>query len=624
MSLALTTALACSSVEDSEPAPPLPAAAAQPAADAQPAANALAPQPAQAEAAAQPQQPPPAAQAAQPAQPKPAADPQPAAPMAGTAPSSKPPLPVAAAVAQRGETVNLLPLGKPFIPSGVRLDGDQTLRWPTDKRGALLPWEEGSQQGRAWMRWTYMPLLHLDSNDDLRQGLALSYDVSEDSKIYTMHLDPAAIWHDGTAVTADQLKASWEFGSWPQNQASWGGLINYIKMIEGMEAVGNGEAKAAPGLVALDDHTLQITLAVADYIWPIQMTMMMLGFVKVSERETDSNWWKHPMGTGPFDPSWDPDSTEATLVAASNYWREQPSLHRVEMPVVTDAQTQFIMYENGEIDLSSSIPGEVNFPDHKFNGEIRPSRGGGLYYFALQGSKAPLDDPKVRAAIAHGADFKTFIQTVLEPLGIWSNGPISPSLPCYDQKDKSGLTYDVEKARRLLAESTYGSAANLPPITVGVRNSVWVQVAELWQEQLRGNLGVNLNIMRLERGQDVPETVNVRRRSKGQKQPDVAEVVTYMTYSKSPGAIEMGIVNDVIDAHIVAGSASALDDPARCESFVAAERGWLDNYYGIPLMAVTSGPTWLVQPWVLGLEYYFYGDWITLPDMQIAKRTGPR
>jgi oligopeptide transport system substrate-binding protein len=473
------------------------------------------------------------------------------------------------------------------------------------------------------MRWNHMPLMHLNSSDEFRQGLALSYDVSEDGRTYTMYLDPDAIWHDGTPVTADQLKASWEFGSWPENQPSWGGLINYIQGIEGMRAVGDGDVKEATGLVALDDHTLEITLASADYIWPINMTMMMLGFVKVSEADTDPDWWKHPTGIGPFTASFNPDTGEPGMVATDNYWREPAALDRVELPVVPDVQTRYIMYENGEIDMSD-VPSEAFYPEHRFNNEIRATRGGGLYYMALKTERQPFDDINVRKAIAHGVDMKTIIESVFEPTGVWATGIISPSLPCFEEAANPGYVYDPELARASLAQSTYGSGANLPPMTVAVKSTQFIQVAELMQEQLRDNLGLELNIMRTERGQEIPDTVNMRRRSKGQKQPDVDEVVSFMTYSKNFSAKESGFVDPVIDAFIEAGKGSALDDPARCTNFVNAEQKFLDGYYAIPLGAVVSGGQWLMQPWVLGFDFYFYGDWINLPFMKIATRTGPR
>jgi ABC-type transport system substrate-binding protein len=467
-----------------------------------------------------------------------------------------------------------------------------------------------------------MSPFRVNPEDEFVQGVAIGFSVNGDATVYQVHFDPDAIFTDGTPFTAELAKASWEFGAAPEQQASWGGAINYVRAVEGMEAVGAGDATEAAGLVVIDDHTLEVRLTAPAFTFPFSLARSQLGFANMPLIEGDPDWRNHVPGIGQFSVTFDADKGEQDVKRSANFWRDPALLAGVAMPHVDDQQTRFIMFENGEADIGPNFAVRED-PSHALYGEITHRRAGGCcWYVGFAIDKAPFEDMKVRAALAHAVDLETIVDAVY-PGSFLASGIINGDLPCADPQ-KTPYEYDPEKARQLLAESTYGSAANLPPITVSLRNAQQIQIAVLTQEAWRDNLGVELTLHKRERGQTIPPEANLYRRSRGTSSPDVAELVWEMSHSDSTLHDDLGWDTDPgqakIDALIDSAMMLPLDDPGRCDAFIEVERAMQDSYKFLPNSGVGSGDGNLVAPWVLGYQTKWYGDSTNLPYWKIGQR----
>ena len=524
-----------------------------------------------------------------------------------------------------GSSVTVPPLPAPFYRHDVALDDSQMLVWPVSRRSAVEPWKEGSVKGRYWMRYTYMPPFIMDEEDNLIASLAVGYDVNQDSTVVTLHLDPDAHFHDGTPLTAELVKMGWEFGSAPEQQASWGGVINFLRDVQGMPAVGKGDAAEASGLDAIDDHTLLIKLTKPAPDFVLNLARVSFGVVNIPALEMDAGWKNHPPGIGQFKVEWNPDTTEATATAVGpgQFWGAPATLAGVNMPVVTDQQTQSIMYENGEADVGPNFAIKDN-PSHALFGDLTYNRSGGCcYYFAFAFNKAPFEDRNVRAALTHAFDMTAAVSAVFPGSGT-AAGMINGDLPCVNP-DKAPYAFDAEKAREHLAMSTYGSAANLPPITVSLGSANFIQIAELMQESWRDHLGVELTIVKRESGQSIPPEANMYRRSLGTTVPDYANVVWMLGHSESSAVDDLGFKTNPkqaeVDALIDAASVLPLSHPDRCAKYQEIENKVIDDYYRMYSLTVEGGhASNAVQPWVLGYSTQWYGDWYNVPYWKIGKR----
>ena len=508
------------------------------------------------------------------------------------------------------------------VPQKPLLPADQQILKPL-RYGCCntMPYREGGW-GRMFMQWTAMQPMKFNKMNGLEPHLALSYELSSDGLTYTLSLDPDAIFQDGTPVTAADVKKAWEFGSMPEQQVSWGGLVNNLKDVQGIEVVKTGEGTTASGLVAVDDHTLQIVLNKPDPVYPKKLAQWLMGVWKAAQAEQDPDWVEHPIGVGPFTVTADFDAKYIELQRTDNWWKDAPTIIKVELPAVPDKQTQMVMFENAEVDVIFSSPGfqaEPHDPAHKFHNLLYRIPYGGIYYYALDHSKPPLDDQNMRAAIAHGHDQNLIVKSVFGFGGIPAYGLVTPETACYmDESMNPGYEYDPAKARDLLSKSKYGSGT-IPPMLISLPagyDDNWVRYTEAMQAQLKENLGLDLKIQVYERGQTPPDS-NFSRRSMGITTADPAYPIWLQGHSASPtNQSRSKFVDPELDKLIEIGESLGLNDPARCEAWQAAEKRFLEGYHLLPTIQVNY--PYLAAPWVnnfdMSVNNDFSLDVITLSE----------
>ena len=179
---------------------------------------------------------------------------------------------------------------------------------------------------------------------------------------------------------------------------------------------------------------------------------------------------------------------------------------------------------------------------------------------------------------------------------------ITHTVPCYDAKTMTGYDHDPDKARAFLAQSKYGSGANLGPMPTASRVPGWISALEVLQEVWKDELGAEITLTRIEAGQRYPEYLNPRRFSAGSYFADASGLIIWM--GKSDGAMMKQQVHGgspELDAMIDEANSLALDDPRRCQLYQAANKEIMDQYYVLPVIS-TMNPVWLVQDWVKGFE----------------------
>ena len=543
------------------------------------------------------------------------------------APAAKPapaPAPKAAAPAEKKTVANTTPTEstqavaqKPLLP-----DDEQILKPLRYGCCNTMPYREGGW-GRMFMQWTAMQPMKFNKMNGLEPHLALSYELSSDGLTYTLSLDPDAIFQDGTPVTAADVKKAWEFGSMPEQQVSWGGLVNNLKDVQGIEVVKTGEGTTASGLVAVDDHTLQIVLNKPDPVYPKKLAQWLMGVWKAAQAEQDPDWVEHPIGVGPFTVTADLDAKYIELQRTDNWWKDAPTIIKVELPAVPDKQTQMVMFENAEVDVIFSSPGfqaEPHDPAHKFHNLLYRIPYGGIYYYALDHSKPPLDDTYLRAAIAHGYDQNLVVKSVFGFGGIPAYGLVTPETACYmDESENPGYVYDPDKAREFLGMSKYADGT-IPPMLISLPagyDDNWVRYTEAMQAQLKENLGLDLKIQVYERGQTPPDS-NFSRRSMGITTADPAYPIWLQGHSASPtNQSRSKFVDPELDKLIEYGESLGLNDPARCDAWQAAEKRFLEGYHLLPTIQVNY--PYLAAPWVNNFDMSVNNDF-SLDVISLSER----
>ena len=514
------------------------------------------------------------------------------------------------------------------IKSPLALEDSQELQYLYQggpKEEVTPPFREGGGD-RAHYWWIFMPPFHFASiaNDmELRQGFATGYSVSDDGTEYLLHINPEAIFQDGTKITAAALKDAWEFAAYPDNQVGWGAILLHTRAIKGMSALEAGDATEASGLKVVDDLTLSITMEQFTPTWPLQMAVWMLGIYNSDQARNDPEGFRiSPIGAGPYKATYDDATDTQYYDRAEHYWGESPFMDRVVRQTVRDLQTGYLLYENGELDVlyaDSVRQPAIWQPDNPFHGDLVLQGGKGLWYTAFVTDHPPFDDLNVRKAFSLGADMWNIVPAILGPKAQYGGGILTEGNACSQWPDV-GYPYDPEAARAALAASKYGSAENVPVPTLEISRPSIISIFEVVQEQWKDNLGIEINLVRLEPGQQRRDVVEFKRRSLGGRIPDPSGVLSDLGLSTA-STVQGGamFVNPQLDALIVAAQKMTLDDPNYCAAWQEIEKTIMDNYYYFPLMA-GDDRTWVVQPWVQGyvgsLGQYFN----TLPWWQIGVR----
>ena len=303
----------------------------------------------------------------------------------------------------------------------------------------------------------------------------------------------------------------------------------------------------------------------------------------MDQAETDRDGFKiAPIGAGPYKATYNVADGAETFAATANWWGPTPYIKKIYMTLIPDRQVSLIRYENNETDFLFADAGNIPAiwdPSHPRHGDLHDMGGFGLWWYSFVQDHEPFDDIDVRKAVAHGLDISSVMTAVMGPLTVYPAGITLPGEACYQPGTE--YAYDVELARQHLAASRYGSGENVPPITVAVPTgyATYVRMWEFLQEQMKDNLGITLNIIRLEPGQDPPETVELQLGALGKRIPDPSTMLSdfgSQMYRAANGNEHLPWNDPTLAGQLVKAQTTALDDPDYCANWQAVERTLVD------------------------------------------------
>lgn len=343
-------------------------------------------------------------------------------------------------------------------------------------------------------------LTKLDANLQAAPDIATRWDISEDGRTYTFHLDPERRFADGSPITANDVVWSWTRSLDPATESLVAG--GYLVDVVGAEEYWNGSSTEPPtGYRAIDDVTFEVTLKTAKNYFPAVLIHPSTFVVKQSDVEAgsaDEPWYtKATAFSGPY--AIEEYVEGQSLALRPNTHHPIPhTIARVSYRLVDDAQTQFLLFENDEVDFTQiGVPEADNIKnnDETYRDQLLEQP---LWYSSnlyLRTGLAPFDDEQVRRAFMLAIDEQAILDTVLRGLYPDIEGIFYPGLTVYNP-DIAGPSFDAEAAKAALAGSSYGGADGLPPIsfwlTDEARTDTQGRIAAALQEMWRQHLGVEV------------------------------------------------------------------------------------------------------------------------------------
>ncbi len=343
-------------------------------------------------------------------------------------------------------------------------------------------------------------LVAFDRNLNLIPDIAENWTVETnvESTAYTFHLRQGVKFQDGTPVTAQDFKYSWERACSPETRSPT--ASTYLNDIVGAEDMLAGTAQSIRGVEVVDDLTLRVTIDEPKSYFLAKLTYPVAFVVDEANVASGGEWWREPNGTGPYRlKEW--SSSDLLLLERNElYYREKAKTRYVAFLLWGGVPMQ--MYEKGEIDATGvslydleRVLDETN----PLNAELHLFPEFSLTLFGFNIYEPPFDDPKVRQALCHALDRSRVVTQVLKDSVSPAYGVLPAGMPGYDP-DLPGLEYDLVKARELLAEAGYPDGSGFPTVVFTVPGdggyvpSWLVAVLYQWVE----NLHIDIEIRQIE------------------------------------------------------------------------------------------------------------------------------
>lgn len=348
---------------------------------------------------------------------------------------------------------------------------------------------------------------HLTDDTLPEPGVAASWEPNEDASVWTFHLRPDALWSNGDPVVAEDFVYAYRRILTSELAAEYAQTLFVMKHAQDYFE-GRLTDFSEVGVKAIDANTLEITLVgptpyflnmLKHYSWFPVHPPTIEAFGGPTDR---SGRWTRPgniVGNGPFNLSeWRPNQY-LKVVKSSTYWdRDTTRLNAILFFPIEDDNTELRMFESGRLHYTSTVPTN-DIPNYRTNHpeliHLEPYLG--TYFYRVNVTEPPLDNPKVREALAWAIDRREVVDKVTLGNQMPATAMVPAMLSNYSSTDFVG--YDPDKARALLAEAGYPGGVGLPPLdllynTSEAHKKIAEAVGSMWNREL----GVDIRLLNKE------------------------------------------------------------------------------------------------------------------------------
>jgi oligopeptide transport system substrate-binding protein len=336
------------------------------------------------------------------------------------------------------------------------------------------------------------------------------YDVSPDGLTYTFHLRAGATWSNGEPVTADDFVASFRRVLTPTTGAPKAHLLYGVRNAQAF-VEGRTSDFSTVGVRAADPATLVVTLEHPNAAFPLFAASGPWIPVNVRAVAKHGMHWTEPgnyVGNGPF-------------VLAE--WRPQQRIVVRKNPRYHDAgsirtdQIQFVRFDNkdseerayraGQIDATMAVPeAKLDVYERERPEELHRAPLAETRFLALNVTRPPLNDARVRRALSLAIDRETLVALVLHGGQEAAKRYLSPALvepvvPAGLSSNQTArrdgelhLLFDPATARKLLGEAGFPGGKGFPALELSGwdRNPVLEAIQQMWKKELGVDIGLSV------------------------------------------------------------------------------------------------------------------------------------
>lgn len=281
----------------------------------------------------------------------------------------------------------------------------------------------------------YENLVELNQDGEIVPGLAKSWKLSADRKVYTFDLVDEAKFSNGEPFTAEDAKFSIE-----RVKTDW-----TVSLKSAMEVVDQVDA--------VSPTQLKVTLKEPSNGWLYRMTTRIGAMFSPSGVDALAT---KPIGTGPYELGKWTRGDSISLVRNDDYWGDKPHFQTVTFKYFKDASALNNALLTGTINVVGTVQTPESLGQFENNPKYQVIEGttNGEVVLSFNNGSGPLADLEVRQAVRYAIDHQALLDTCWAGHGTLIGSMVPPTDPWYE--DLTGLyPHDVAKAKQLLDESGY-------------------------------------------------------------------------------------------------------------------------------------------------------------------------
>ena len=325
----------------------------------------------------------------------------------------------------------------------------------------------------------YEPLYRVDDDTNEIPVLATGYTVSDDGLAYTFQLRDDAVFTNGEKMTADDVKFSID-----RARASSYVPGDYVTTVSSVDADNEANtvtvnlSKPTPGLIEGLSYVLIVN---QKFVEENQDENGLLGF--------------NACGTGPYMMKDHVQDVSVTMEANPEYRDGEPAIKTLNFKLVTDENTALTAFQAGELDISRF--NTANWDVLKDNDAYKTEEltANHVSYLVINVNQPPFDNVLVRQAIACALNKDDIITMSIDGLATPADTLVTPMMVGYGEITPA-YTYDVDRAKELLAEAGYPDGLDIGEIQA-LSGTYFEDMALVAQQEL-AEVGITCTVSGLE------------------------------------------------------------------------------------------------------------------------------
>ncbi|MCL6270905.1 ABC transporter substrate-binding protein [Sansalvadorimonas sp. 2012CJ34-2] len=520
-----------------------------------------------------------------------------------------------------------LPTQAADVPAGVKLDDVQVLnRGNGSEPASLDPQKIEGVPGGNVAKDMFEGLMSQDGDGNTVFGVAKSYDVSEDGKVYTFHLRDAK-WSNGDPVAANDFVFAFQRAVDPATASNYAWFMELPGIINASEIIKGEKPANTLGVKALDAKTFQVSLKAPLPFFPKLLAHQTTFPVPQKIVEKYGDQWTRPeniVSNGAFVLDEWVVNERISLKPNPNYWNaDETVLKQVNFLPIVSQTADLSRYKAGEVDMTYEIPIEhfkslkKELPD-----DVTVIPYVGTYYYVFNTLKAPFNDVRVRKALTYSINRDAIAYAVkgqgekpayaFTPEAI--NGFVKPDLAWEKMTQKER---DAE-AKRLLKEVGYDKnnplKVELLYNTSESHKKIAIAIGQMWKR----NLGVEVTL----RNEEWKTFLDSKRNnnfdvSRAGWIGDYNEASTMLGLWTSYNAVNDADWKNPEYDKLIETAATTLDEGQRGLIYEKAEKIFSEEFPAAPIYQYVVSR--MVKPYVGGYPYGNAEDNVYSKDLYIIK-----